>query len=183
VRVTATILLLFILSIAAHAQLPSGNVFIGYSYARADLSFADHASLRGWDASLEGKLFPMVGMVAEMSSHYNYSSIPLCTIPGVCPAVAVNSVLRTYAAGPQVSLPFGKFSPFAHALFGAAHIKEGGDGFAVADTSFAAILGGGLDYHLFYRIKWRVQADEVQTRFFDSTQNNLRVSTGVVVHF
>jgi len=183
VRFVTSVLALLLLSAAAQAQLPSGNVFVGYSYAQADLSFDKGASLRGWEGSVEGKILPLLGIVADIDSHYNYSSVPVCTIPGVCPPVAVNSVFRTYTFGPQVSVPFGRFSPFAHALFGGAHIKEGGDGFAAADTSIAYILGGGLDYKLFYRIKWRVQADAVETRFFNGSQNNLRVSTGVVVHF
>lgn len=172
-----------LLAVAAHAQLPSANVYVGYSYARADLSFNDHASMRGWEASLEGKMFPMVGIVADASSDYSNSTVPFCTIPGTCPNIVVNTTLRVFTAGPQVSLPLGRFSPFVHGMVGGAHIKEGNNGYSAADTSLAVVLGGGLDYRLFHGIKWRLQGDEVQTRFFGGTQNNLRVSTGLVVHF
>jgi hypothetical protein len=52
-----------------------------------------------------------------------------------------------------------------------------------SDTSFAYALGGGIDYHLIPLISWRVQGDLLQTRFFSNTQNNVRISTGIVVHF
>jgi hypothetical protein len=32
-------------------------------------------------------------------------------------------------------------------------------------------------------ISWRLQGDLLQTRFFSTTQNNVRISTGIVVHF
>jgi hypothetical protein len=183
VRVFAILSLFCLLTAAAHAQLPSGNVFVGYSFARADVALPDTVSMPGWEVSLEGKLFPMIGMVADASSHGATTSVPFCTVPGVCPDIDVKSTLRVFTAGPQFSLSFGRFSPFVHGMVGGAHIKEGENGYAAADTSFAVVLGGGLDYRLFHLVKWRIQADEVQTRFFNGTQNNLRVATGVVVHF
>jgi hypothetical protein len=78
----------------------------------------------------------------------------------------------------------GKVRPFAHALFGAGHIStSGGFGLSSSDTSFAYALGGGVDYHLIPLVSWRVQADLLQTRFFSSTQNNVRISTGIAIRF
>ncbi|HTR65400.1 MAG TPA: outer membrane beta-barrel protein [Terriglobales bacterium] len=182
-RLLTSILALFVLTAAASAQLPSGNVFVGYSYNRSDLTFQNRATMNGWEGSLEGKVFPLLGIVADVDTHSTNNQVPLCTIPGVCPLVEVNSTIRTFTFGPQLSVPFGRFSPFVHGLVGAAHLRESDNGFDVADTSLAYIIGGGLDYHLFYRIKWRVQADAVETRFLGGTQSNVRVSTGVVVHF
>lgn len=182
-RVIAATLFLCLLTVAAHAQLPSGDLYGGYSFARADLTFNDHASMRGFEASVEGKLFPMVGIVADASSNYTNSTVPYCTIPGVCPDITVNTTLRVLTGGPQVSFALGRFSPFVHGMIGAAHIKEGDNGYAAADTSLAVVVGGGVDYQLVHRVKWRLQADELQTRFFGGTQNNLRFSTGFVLHF
>jgi len=70
-----------------------------------------------------------------------------------------------------------------HALIGAGHIHESASALSNSDTSFADALGGGLDYHLIPLISWRFQADALQTRFFNGSQNNLRFSTGIVVHF
>ncbi len=48
-----------------------------------------------------------------------------------------------------------------------------------SDTSFATALGGGLDYKIIRPVAWRFQGDYVQTRFFGTTQNNVRLSTGI----
>jgi opacity protein-like surface antigen len=74
----------------------------------------------------------------------------------------------------------GKIRPFAEALFGAGHISTNGAG---SDTSFATALGGGVDYHLIPLVSWRLEGDYVQTRFFSTTQNNVRLSTGIVLRF
>jgi hypothetical protein len=73
-----------------------------------------------------------------------------------------------------------KLRPFAEALFGASHINAGAVG---SDTSFATALGGGLDYKIIRPVAWRFQGDYVQTRFFSATQNNVRLSTGIVLRF
>ena len=70
-------------------------------------------------------------------------------------------------------------TPFAHALFGAAHVNDGG----ITDTSFATAIGGGIDYRLIHGIAWRVQGDEVHTRFFGGGQDHFRFSTGIDFRF
>jgi opacity protein-like surface antigen len=82
--------------------------------------------------------------------------------------------------GPRVGVSVGKMRPFAEALFGASHVNTNGAG---SDTSFATAIGGGLDYKITKPLAWRVQADYLQTRFFGSTQNNVRISTGIVLRF
>jgi opacity protein-like surface antigen len=181
---------------AALAQIPKGNIFVGYSYARADvlpasnptiLSSPVRANLNGWNASLEGKLFPFVGMVADISSHYGGQdfrfSCEAIPSPPCTGQAHVNSTLHSYLFGPRLSVAVGKFTPFAHALFGASHISSSGSGFSGSDTSFAEALGGGIDYKLISAIAWRFQGDLLQTRFFSTTQNNVRLSTGIVIRF
>ena len=56
-------------------------------------------------------------------------------------------------------------------------------GFSNSDTSLATAIGGGLDYKLIKGIAWRVQGDELHTRFFGGGQNNFRFSTGIVFRF
>jgi len=77
----------------------------------------------------------------------------------------------------------GRVRPFAHALFGGAHVKLNWTGFSSTDTTFAIALGGGFDYRLAGPIQWRFQGDYLQTRFFSGTQNNARFSTGIVLAF
>jgi hypothetical protein len=68
----------------ASAQIPtSGNVFFGYSYYNTDLSSIDRANTNGWEASVEGKIIPWVGIVADFDSHYGSQDFPTgCPLAG-----------------------------------------------------------------------------------------------------
>jgi hypothetical protein len=187
-RIAAIVAALVVLTTVACAQIPSGNVFVGYSYMSADLVSSSRTNLNGWNASVEGKVLPFIGVVGDFSGHYGSTAIgpnPACTgVPGVpCPALSASTHINNFLFGPRVSVSVGKVRPFAQALFGASHISESASLVASSDTSFAYALGGGVDYHLIPLISWRVQADWLQTRFFSNTQNNVRISTGVVIHF
>src|ERR1700689_1234201 len=67
---------LFLLVGLASAQVPtSGNVFFGYSYYNTDLSSIDRANTNGWEASVEGKVIPFLGFVADFDSHYGSQNL------------------------------------------------------------------------------------------------------------
>ena len=68
-------------------------------------------------------------------------------------------------------------------MVGAAHIHTGGTLPGPSNTSFATAVGGGLDYRLFGPVALRAEGDYLRTKFFSSTQNNLRLSAGVAFHF
>ena len=165
------------------AQLPSGNVFVGYSYLSADLVPGDRANLNGWNASVEGKVMPLLGIVADFSGNYGSQNFPqfAACLGGVLGSCSVHQ--ENFLFGPRLSISVGKFRPFVHGLIGASHISEGAAGFSNTDNSFADALGGGVDYHLIPLISWRVQVDALQTRFFGATQQNVRFSTGITFHF
>jgi len=162
----------------ASAQVPKGNVFFGYSYASADLNSNDRSNLNGWEASLEGKFLPFIGIVADFSGHYGTNNFPSSST-----VFNVDGREYNFLFGPRVSASVGKIRPFAHALFGAGHVSANGQGYSASDTAFSSALGGGLDYHLFPALAWRFQGDYLQTRFFGNTQNNGRFSTGIVLNF
>jgi opacity protein-like surface antigen len=170
----------------ASAQVPtSGNVFFGYSYYNTDLSSIDRANTNGWEASVEGKVLPFVGIVADFDGHYGHENFPGVACPVSQPpcipiSVSTNVTEHNFLFGPRVSVSVSKFRPFAQAMFGVGHVNASAAG---SDTSFATALGGGLDYHLIPLISWRFQGDYVETRFFEGHQNNVRLSTGIVVHF
>jgi hypothetical protein len=174
----------------AGAQIPtSGNVFFGYSYYNTNLSSIDRANTNGWEASVEGKIVPWVGFVGDFDSHYGSQNFPgPCPVVPVgggggtsaCPSLNASVTEHNFLFGPRVSFSVGKFRPFAEALFGGAHVNAGSAG---SDNSFATGLGGGIDYKIIRPVAWRFQGDYVQTRFFDTTQNNVRLSTGIVFRF
>jgi opacity protein-like surface antigen len=187
-RIAVIVFTLFVLSTVGNAQVPSGNVFVGYSYMSADLVSSSRTNLNGWNGSVEGKVLLFIGIVADFSGHYGSAPLavnPTCTavIGGSCAGLSASTNIYSFLFGPRVSVSVGKVRPFAHALFGAGHMSESASLLSSSDTSFAYALGGGVDYHLIPLISWRVQADWLQTRFFSNTQNNVRISTGITIHF
>lgn len=186
-RILAISGLAVVLAASAIAQIPTkGDAFFGYSYANVDtLSFVNgnRMGTNGWEASLEGKFLPWVGIVADFDGHYGSQSLSL-VCPGdpliPCGSTNVSVHQEDVLFGPRVSVSVGKYQPFFEALLGVGHVNTN---VLSSDTSFATAIGGGLDYRLLRPIAWRVQADYVQTRFFGTTQNNVRISTGIVLRF
>ncbi len=122
-KVAIVVCSLFLFVSAASSQVPSGNVFFGYSYYNADLSSLGRSSLNGWNGSVEGKVLPWVGIVADIGGHYGSEGVPIaCTGPGPCPHVSVSVHEYNFLFGPRVSVSVGKIRPFAEALFGGGHI-------------------------------------------------------------
>jgi opacity protein-like surface antigen len=178
-------------AVAGHAQVPSGNVFIGYSYLRGNAFSQDvllqppsrTANFNGWEASLEGKFLPFIGIVADVSQSYGSQTFALCgPAPACVPGQTINSRMLTGMVGPRVSASVSRFTPFAHAMFGGAHINDS-HAASNSDTSFATAIGGGLDYKFIKGVAWRFQGDELHTHFFGAGQNNFRFSTGLVLRF
>jgi hypothetical protein len=156
--------LLFFVSFAAHAQgLLSDKVelFGGYSFMHNDNR--PDSNLNGFEFSGQYKFASLIGGVADIDGHYGGGT-------------SVNN----YLFGPQISFP-SRVSPFAHFLVGVAHMHRNGIG---SDTSFAAGLGAGIDAKLTGPIFWRViQGDWIHTSLFGGSQNNGRLSTGIVIKF
>ena len=178
-RKLAVVALMFVAAEIAAAQVPtSGNIFFGYSYYNTHLN-GNRKSLNGWEGSIEGKFLPFIGIVADFSGHYGSEDFSACN--GFdCPIFNTDVTQHNYLFGPRVSMSVGKFRPFAELLIGAAHANA--HNFR-SDTSFATAVGGGLDYKLLKILAWRFQGDYIHSDLFDNHQNNLRLSTGIALHF
>jgi len=174
----------FLLAGLAAAQIPTGgNVYFGYTYYNTSLSVS-RANLNGWEGSLEGKLFPLLGIVADITGHYGSQQFPnpgaTCAIGATCPPLSVNAHIYEALFGPRLSVPVGRFRPFGEFEVGVGHVNTNSFG---SDTSFTTAVGGGLDYKIVRPVAWRFQGDYVRTRFFNRTDNDLRLSTGIVFRF
>jgi len=178
------------------------EVFGGYSYVRASVQveqspcnpictpapppITQHTNLNGWNFSGQYKFLPFLGVVADFNGTY-----------GTLDNVGTRE--HTFLFGPQISLP-ARVSPFAHALFGVA--KESQDpippppcpvgaiipcsGFSSlgADRSFATAVGAGIDVKAIPFLSVRlIQLDYLRTQLHGATQNQPRISAGVVFHF
>jgi hypothetical protein len=184
---------IFLAAGMAQAQIPtSGNIFFGYSYSGGNVFLHDGmevqstshtASLNGWQASLEGKFLPWIGIVLDGAVDYGSHSLAACgfVLPP-CHFVNIDGKRYTLMLGPQVSVPVGKVTPFAHALFGGAHMSNNGS-LSSSDTSFATAIGGGLDYKLIKGLALRFQGDELHTSLYSGAQNHLRLAFGIDVRF
>jgi hypothetical protein len=164
-KLTLLVGLVFAVSLTAHAQDASDKVelFGGYSYLRTD---SPGTNLNGWELSGQYKFAPFLGAVADVDGHYGSPFGPTTSV-------------HTYLFGPQVSFP-ARVSPFAHILFGGAHVNSGG----FTDNSFAMAFGGGIDTQLAGPISWRViEGDYLPTWFGNTREDNVRLSTGIVIHF
>jgi len=147
-------------------EMPRVQVFGGYSYTRFDspsFGFINKSNLNGYNFAPAYNLLYGFGVVAELSGQYNST---------------LN--LRDLAVGPQFLYPRGKSTFFAHFMVGDARTlvqianTEG-------DTARAVIVGGGMDREISRRFALRLfQVDYVHTSLFKDTQNNFRVSTGLV---
>lgn len=183
-RFAVIIAAVFALSVLMPAQIvpTSGNVFVGYSYNRAEAASTQGINLNGWNASLEGKILPHIGIVVDASGYYGSQSFASPVIPAGAP-VTVNLQQYNALLGPRLSIGVGRLRPFAEALVGVSHISAPTNGFVNSDTSLAYALGGGADYRLKGPIGWRFEGDYLHTKFFSTTQSDYRVSTGIVFHF
>lgn len=176
-RLMLTVALMLAVAGTAAAQDKKVEIFTGYSFARLETPSPDRSSLHGWNAAIEAKLNPVLGLVADFSGHYGNRTV----LPGI------ERNINTHAAlfGPRLSLP-GRVRPFAHALFGVARGSAGVFGSTSSDTAFGMAVGGGVDADLTDGggVSWRIiQADYLMNRFFDRTNNNFRLSSGLVFRF
>jgi hypothetical protein len=121
----------------------------------------------GWNASLTGNFKHVLGITGDFSGGYT--------------SRRTSSTVYTYTVGPVLTARLPVVQPFVHALFGGATISGGGE----SDTTFAMLLGGGLDIGLRKGIGLRlVQADWLMTQFGGQTQQSQgRVSAGIVIKF
>lgn len=186
-----------LLSIFAQAQIPTGgNAFFGYSYSRGN-AFTENVpppptpvngslSMNGWEASVEGKYLPWIGVVADFDWHYGSRSVTPGCAPPACASRApfhLNASRHDLMFGPRASVSVGKYTPFAQFLLGVAHQTDTGGGVSNSDTTLATAIGGGLDYKLIKGVAARVQLDSIHTHFFGNGQSDLRFSMGILFRF
>lgn len=148
---------------------PNVQVFGGYSFFRFDstkVGFADGSNLNG----------------ATFAPSYNFTRNFGVTVDGGAYFGNANTFF-TVMAGPQVTFDAPHGTVFVHGLFGVG--KDRVDiGLGRSDRQRAFALGGGYDYEISPRFSIRViQVDYVNTHVFDTSENNIRGSAGVVYHW
>ncbi len=177
-RTAAFLFFVFAVVVAASALslgqvAPRWEVFGGYSYRNIDsptIGFASRSNLNGWNAEGTFNLNTQWSLAADVSGHYGSQL-----------------TVYNFLIGPQFSWRREKSKFFVHGLFGKAqntfNIKTSTRN-SFESVGRALAVGGGYDLDLTPRFTLRaVQLDYVNTRTFGVTQNDVRVSTGLVFHF
>lgn len=160
------------LAASAAAQLPKGDLFLGYSRTANDTFYPNVGGLNGWEASGYLKIHkPFLGVEADVS-HYGIgadAAIPRTT---------------TFLFGPRVTVGFAGIHVFAHGLVGGEHSANSGGGVAISQSGFAYALGGGLDFPIAPFFAWRIQGDRIAAPSVSPPGGTpARFSTGLVFRF
>jgi opacity protein-like surface antigen len=153
---------------------PRFEAFAGFSYLRLDADIRNDRNLNGFNSSFTYNFNRFVGATGEVGGFYGNRSTSGAKMDQFF-----------FLAGPKFAFRGNsRVTPFAHFLPGVVrqNIKFGAND--ASSTQFALATGGGLDIKLTDRIALRgAQADYLMTRLGNSTQNNIRISTGFVVNF
>ena len=175
---------------AANDKAPIAELALDYSYlhSNAPPGGCGCFNLNGGSATFAWPLrhgsFALVGDIT--AAHANGIS-----------STGYSLTLSAFTAGVRYLPLLGHTSlssiqPFGQVLVGVAHssgslVQNPNPGAGNAGAAFAANLGGGLDLHIDRRFSLRLlEADYLVTTFDNGSnnhQNNLRISTGVVIHF
>jgi hypothetical protein len=164
----------------ATGLVPQFEVAGEYSYIRSNPGNSnDPFNLHGGIASFSYNFNDRFSVVSEFNAA-RFTGLPN----------GVSSTMYTYLFGSRVSLrKSGRWSPFVQALFGGGRLNASSGGVNAGENSFAMALGGGIDLHLHSHLSFRLlQANYLLTRFNGAagnseTQNDLRISSGIVLRF
>jgi len=172
-----------IFGLSAGAQeVPKIDASVSYSYLRANPATTGLGdfNLNGGSGSVAYNIKDWLSGVADFGGYH----------VGSANGVNVDGTLATYLFGPRITYRTRRFSPFAQALFGAAHASSGVFGTSNSHSAFASAFGVGIDWNVRDRFSIRpLEVDYLLTHLPEigngntQTQNNVRVSTGIVFHF
>jgi opacity protein-like surface antigen len=182
--------LIVLLPLSVVAQdFPRVEVFGGYSFFRMPSEFSasyayttEQANLSGWNLNATGNLTRWLGVDADFGGYHGNANALYWHSP-----TPVNYLqdfdIHSYMFGPRLSYRTNKFTPFAHLLIGGVSIGS----IPVENSSqksFGWAVGGGCDIRVANRFAIRaIQADFIKSSLTYNGENNLRLSTGVVVRF
>jgi len=156
------------------------ELFAGYSYMHFDsttIGFADDSNLNGGNLSLSvphllrSRQYHALGVVVDASG--NYGS---------------HLTVYNFIVGPQLTFDKKGYTFFVRGLWGKGRERFGipeallFPGYSSLGRAFA--FGGGVQKNWRPQLAVRIlQVDYVNNSNFDVTQNNIRVSTGLVFQF
>ncbi len=161
-------------ALAFSQEVPRGEIFLGYSYLSADtngLTTTRESIPYGFNTSFVANINPWIG--AETNGAVYYKKI-----------VGIDVYDYSLLFGPRVHYKWA----FVHALFGMDDVAARIDGIRANQASAAAGLGGGVVFKIYRHLSLEGSGDYAFSHHNilggpGVTQNNFRVSAGVVFTF
>jgi hypothetical protein len=161
-------------------RTPQFEVGGNYSYVRANApSSGGGFNLNGGSASFAYNFSDSLAVVADGGA-YRFGGLPS----------GLDSTMYTYLFGPRYTFrKVSRVHPFVQVLLGGGRLNATSGGISAGENAFSMAAGGGVDVPLCRHFSLRViEAEYLLTRFDNvtgasATQNNVRVSAGLVFHF
>jgi hypothetical protein len=205
VKLNGLVVLMAVLVSTAWGQnlVPKSEFTGGYTYGSMDqnVGFGSTGRLNanGWNTGATAFLNNWFGIEGNVAGLSHSESLP--AVVGVTGSVSEKHY--TFVFGPRMSFGTGRANPYVHALFGLDRMSLSGTasvgGISASasgnNSAFATAIGGGLEYGFSKHFGITTGADYLMTRHglptiagitlttASATQNNFRVSAGVVVRF
>lgn len=155
------------------------EAFVGYDYLR----FNAHSNVEGQPPSQSYSLSAIDG---QFEYNFNRRFALVGDVAGYRVTSPGSGDALSYLFGPRYNLRRGRFTPFAHALFG-GFLTSSGIQTTGTQTHFALAAGAGIDIRVTPHISIRpLEAEYLMTAIPDglsNRQNNFRFGLGVSYHF
>jgi membrane-associated protease RseP (regulator of RpoE activity) len=153
-------------------DVPKVEVFGGYSYLNIDINgLGSRQNANGWETSVSENFNRWLAAEYDVSGFFKtYSPVRVTDY--------------SYLAGPRFNFRL----LFVHGLLGGDHLTGTWSGESLSQDSLAGAVGGGMQLPVTRLISFRASVDYVFSRHDivrvpSVTQNNVRVSSGVVFTF
>lgn len=154
-------------------NVPRLEAYVGYSYLNAGTSgLASRQSVSGLEGSVAIHVNRWIAGEANVGAYYKTLQIINVGTFGFHDYVMM--------AGPRVNF----HKAFFHALVGMDHLAGSTNFYALngtgTDNALSGAVGGGVQWNVTRQFALRTSGDYVMSRFEGLTQNNFRVSLGLV---
>jgi len=153
----------------------------------AGANVSNHLNMNGWNLAVQENQNSWFSGIIDFSGVYGNTHANLSQPRGTKPAANFSPGFFTMGGGPQFTYRKSeRVQPFARIIFAAAYCNLNPNLFITnhasgssADTDFALIGGGGIDYRLNSYAFFRIAGDYIHTSLFSQGQNNFRITAGI----
>jgi len=183
---TLSSVVLFLTVVSVPRAFSQVELFGGYSHLGLNNAPSNiGSSSNGWEGSAYLHLLGPFGVEGDLSNHYGVSP----ALPSNGGTFYVPQFMEMW--GPRYTLALPKIHPFVHALFGTVHGQAAVPlpapaigSTIVSENAFALAFGGGINVkatrHIWLRL---IQVDYIRSQFSNNSQNETRISAGLVFRF